>query len=70
MSKGMLFYRCLMCGMVVSKWDIKKYRGCSKCAGKKISPTNLSFTERVRQLLKHPRFWKWDDDADLYDGES
>lgn len=63
----MMFYRCLLCATVVSKWDIKEHHGCPKCAGAKIGPTNLSFFEKLAQLIKHPLFWKWLDDDDLVD---
>lgn len=58
-SKGKCFYRCTMCGGVVSEWDIDKYRGCPKCANPRIKPTNLSIIEKLVQILKHPKVWEW-----------
>ena len=61
-SDGMLFYRCHLCNKILNKWDIEKHKGCSKCGHTKISPTNLSFWEKVWQICKHPAIWKWDND--------
>lgn len=58
-GKGLLFYRCCLCGSVVNKWDIKKSKGCPKCAHARISPTNLSTWEKIIQFFKHPLIWKW-----------
>ena len=65
MSKGMLFYSCLMCRRVVSQWDIKEHHGCPKCAGRKLGPTNLTLWEKIVQVFKHPRVWAWSNDEDL-----
>jgi DNA-directed RNA polymerase subunit RPC12/RpoP len=67
MSKGMLFYRCLLCRRVVSQWDVKEHKGCKQCGGRKLSPTNLSFWEKIVQVMKHPKVWAWDDDEDIID---
>jgi hypothetical protein len=58
MSEGTTFYRCALCHGVVSKWDIDK-GGCAKCGGTKISPTNLSFFEKVKQIVRRPAVWRW-----------
>lgn len=58
-GKGLLFYRCCLCGGVVSKWDIKEHKGCPKCAHAKIRPSNLSLWEKVVQVFKHPKVWEW-----------
>lgn len=58
MKEGTPFYRCTMCSSVVSPWDIEK-GGCQTCNGSRIRPTNLSFREKLQQLLKHPKVWKW-----------
>lgn len=55
------FYRCTICKSVVSKWDIID-GGCPKCGGTRISPTNLSWFEKVKQVIKHPRVWGWTND--------
>ena len=62
-SKGLMFYRCMLCSSVVSIWDIKK-GGCPKCAGTRVRPTNLSFMEKLRQILKHPKVWTWKEAAE------
>jgi DNA-directed RNA polymerase subunit RPC12/RpoP len=56
---GMPFYRCILCGHVVSLWDIKKVNGCPKCGNTRIRPSDLSFTEKIVQICKHPAVWKW-----------
>ena len=56
---GLMFYRCTMCGGVVSVWDIKEYHGCSVCSCNKIKPTNLSILEKIVQIIKHPKLWEW-----------
>ncbi len=54
------FYRCVLCGSVVSWWDI--YEGehaCPNCGQRRISPTNLSLWEKIVQVFKHPAVWRW-----------
>jgi hypothetical protein len=61
-SKGLPFFRCTLCMGVVSCWDIyKEPHSCPKCGATRISPTNLSFMEKIVQLVKHPIFWRWDE---------
>ena len=60
---GMQFYRCILCGHVVSVWDIKAHHGCPKCKNPRIKPSELSFWEKIVELVKHPQFWKWHEDA-------
>lgn len=55
------FYRCTICHGVVNKWDVLK-GGCQKCGGSRISPTNLTFFEKVKQIIKHPKVWEWRND--------
>jgi len=59
------FYRCVLCRGVVSKWDIREGKGCSKCAGRKVMPTNLSLWEKLVQMVKHPAVWDWGSDPEL-----
>ena len=66
-SKGMMFYRCLLCTGVVSKWDIREVHGCPNCGARKLGPTNLSIWEKLVQIFKHPKVWNWDNDADIID---
>lgn len=60
----MYWYRCLACHGVVSNKDIMSGRGCRKCKGIKIRPTQLTLVEqcielfRWPQLLVVPRLWK------------
>ncbi len=63
------FYRCLLCTTVVSKWDIEKGDGCSKCGGRRMSPTNLSLLEKLVQILKHPKVWDWGEDTPIAQAE-
>ena len=56
---GTLFYRCILCGNVVSKWDIQDHHGCKKCGNARIRPSDLSLWEKFVQILKHPRIWAW-----------
>jgi len=60
-SEGIQFYRCMLCGRVVSRWDIQEYKGCKKCGNTKIKPTNLTLMEKVVQIIKHPRIGRWND---------
>lgn len=59
MSEGLIFYRCDLCGGVVSEWDAQDGGCCPKCAGTKIRITKLSLWEKITQILKHPKLWKW-----------
>lgn len=55
---GLIFYRCRLCGHIVSEWDVKE-GGCSHCGGTRISYTNPTFWEKITQILKHPKIWEW-----------
>ena len=55
------FYRCCLCSAVVSQWNILEDHGCAKCGHTKITPTNLTFIEKLGQVIKHPRVWTWED---------
>lgn len=55
----MLFYRCVLCRRVVSKWDIEEHHACPACGQPRISPTNLVWWEKLVQIVKHPALWKW-----------
>lgn len=57
--KELLFYRCSLCAGVVSRWDIETGKGCSKCGGGRIKPTNLNILEKLIQIAKHPKVWRW-----------
>lgn len=59
--EGLQFYRCTLCGTVVSRWDIKKHQGCPKCGNTKIKTTDLGLFEKAVQILKHPALWRWED---------
>jgi DNA-directed RNA polymerase subunit RPC12/RpoP len=58
-KEGLLFYRCVLCGTVVSQWDIDKHHGCANCGNVRVRPTDLSLWEKVVQIVKHPAVWKW-----------
>lgn len=57
-----LFYRCLTCSKPVSQWDIKDHGKCRNCGGVKIKPADLTFIEKVKQIIAHPKFWSWKDE--------
>lgn len=59
MSQGTQFYRCMLCSNVVSKWDIHEHHGCSRCGNTRIRPSDLSWWEKIVQVLKHPKVWAW-----------
>lgn len=59
------FYRCVLCRKVVSRWDIETEHACTRCGGRKVSPSNLAWWEKVIQIIKHPMVWKWPDDPPL-----
>jgi len=61
-DEGLLFYRCYLCNGVVSQWDVDKHNACPKCGHAKLSPTNLTFVEKIVQIFKHPAIWKWSND--------
>jgi len=56
---GLQFYRCILCGSVVSPWDVKKHHGCGKCGNARIRPSELSAWEKIVQICRHPAVWKW-----------
>ena len=56
---GTKFFRCVTCRTVVSPWDIEQHKGCPKCAGARIRPTNLGWLEKAVQVARHPRVWAW-----------
>lgn len=55
----MMFYRCMMCSKVVNQKEILRGEGCPNCAGGKVRPTNLSLLEKIVQICKNPRVWRW-----------
>lgn len=57
--EGIQFYRCKLCGHVVSKWDIHEHKGCPRCTHRTIMPTDLGPVEKLVQIIKHPAIWKW-----------
>jgi hypothetical protein len=62
-SKGIPFYRCTLCHNVISLWDIYKgSHNCPKCGGARITPTNLSLWEKIVQVMKHPKVWRWNEE--------
>ena len=62
--EGLVFYRCQLCRGVVSPWDVKSGSACTNCGHRRISPTNLTLMEKIKQVFKHPKVWRWDDMAD------
>lgn len=61
MKEGIPFYRCTLCGHVVSVWDIQKSKGCPKCSNNKLKNTDLSLWEKIVEIVKHPKVWRWND---------
>lgn len=57
-TEGLVFYRCVLCTRVVNKWQVESGEGC-KCGGMKVKPTNLTWLEKLVQLVKHPKVWQW-----------
>lgn len=53
------FYRCTLCGGIVSEWDVEEEGACKKCSCARIKPSNLSLWEKIIQVCKHPRVWDW-----------
>lgn len=62
---GLEFYRCVSCNNVVSRWDINKLHGCPVCEANKMRKSALSFTEKIVQIFRHPKVWRWNDDKYL-----
>lgn len=58
-DRGLLFYRCMLCGAVVSQWDINERHGCRKCGNVRVRPSDLSLWEKIVQIVRHPAVWKW-----------
>ena len=56
------FYRCMLCGKAVNQWDINSGRGCPKCGGLRVKPSNLKWYEKIVQIIKHPKIWEWEED--------
>lgn len=57
------FYRCASCNRVVSLWDIRRHYKCPACGQNKIRPSNLSLWEKIFQMWKHPKLWRWGDES-------
>ena len=60
--KELQFYRCVGCGSPVSDWDIKMKHGCPKCKNTKLKYAELTFKEKIQQIIKHPMIWRWGDE--------
>lgn len=61
MSEGLVFYRCQMCHKIVSPWDLEKMQGCPTCGHVRVSPSNMTTWEKIVQIWKHPKVWKWEE---------
>ena len=61
-EEGLEFYRCKLAGHVVSVWDIRK-GGCQRCGCRQIVPADLTWYEKLIQVIKHPKVWEWPDHA-------
>lgn len=59
--EGMQFYRCTLCNEVVSTWDINEHHGCAKCGNPRLKTSWLSLREKLAQVIKHPKVWRWRD---------
>ncbi len=59
MERGRQFYRCILCGTVVSSRDIHEHHGCPKCGNVRVRPSDLSLWEKLVQIAKHPAVWRW-----------
>ena len=57
------FYRCMLCAKAVNQQDINSGKGCPKCGGLRVKPANLRFFEKIGQIIKHPKVWRWGEDA-------
>lgn len=61
-GQGIPFFRCTLCQGVVNLWDIyHPPHSCPKCGGGRVAPTNLTLWEKIVQIIKHPAWWKWDE---------
>lgn len=64
-GKGLPFFRCTLCTGIVSVWDIyEEPHGCPNCGAARVSPTNLSTWEKIVQIMKHPKWWTWNEYRD------
>jgi hypothetical protein len=59
--EGIEFYRCAACNRAGSKWDIREKHGCPMCAGNKLRKSNLTIIEKIIQVFKHPKVWRWNE---------
>lgn len=59
MDEGVLFYRCCLCRSVVSRWDIHEHKACANCGHARLMPSSLTLWEKIVQIVKHPKVWKW-----------
>lgn len=59
MNEGLIFYRCNLCNRVVSQWNLNSDMACSHCGHARVSPTNLTWWEKLVQIVKHPKIWSW-----------
>ena len=60
-DEGLTFYRCCLCKRIVSMWDLKEHHACANCGHARVQPCNLTIIEKLRQVLKHPKVWKWNE---------
>lgn len=58
-ENALTFYRCRLCHRVVSLFDLKEHHHCPYCHHATMSPTNLTFWEKLVQIVKHPKVWAW-----------
>jgi len=59
--EGLVFYRCELCKGILGPWDIVANTGCPKCGQRRVRLTNLTLWEKLVQICKHPKVWRWKD---------
>lgn len=57
-GKGIPFYRCTTCHRPVSNWDVNN-GGCAYCGQTRFKPTNLTFWEGIKEIIRNPRILKY-----------
>jgi hypothetical protein len=61
---GMSYFRCYLCRRPISPSDLDKHHGCAHCGHTRVSPTSLTWFEKVVEVCRHPGILKllWQDE--------
>jgi DNA-directed RNA polymerase subunit RPC12/RpoP len=53
-GEGAAYFRCVLCGRPSAETTLQEHGECGYCGGKRMQPTDLTFFEKVIEIIRHP----------------